>query len=39
MEIMIIDFILCLVTTLAIMCLAITYVKWKGAEKWKNIMK
>lgn len=39
MEIMIIDFILCLVTTLAIMCLAIGYVQWKGAEKWKNIMK
>lgn len=39
MEIMIIDFILCLITTLAIMCLAIAYVQRKGAERWKNIMK
>lgn len=39
MEIMIIDFIICLLTTLAIMCLAIGYVQWKGAGKWKKIMK
>lgn len=35
MEIMIFDFIFTLITTVAIMCLAIGYVKWKGAEKWK----
>lgn len=39
MDIVIIDFILCLITTLTIMCLAIGYVKWKGAERWKKLMK
>lgn len=39
MDIMIFDFIFCIVTTIAFMCLAIGYVRWKGADRWKKIMK
>lgn len=37
MEIMLIDFVICLVTTVAIMCLVISYVNFEEVLKWRNL--
>lgn len=37
MEIMLIDFVICFVTTVAIMCLVINYVNFKEVLKWRNL--
>lgn len=36
MEIMLIDFAIYLIATVAIMCFAISYIAFKEASKWKN---
>ena len=36
MEIMLIDFAICLIATVMIMCFAISYIDFKEASKWKN---
>lgn len=37
MEIMLIDFVICLVTTVAIMRLVISYVNFEEVLKWRNL--
>lgn len=37
MEIMLIDFVIYFVTTVAIMCLAISYVNFEEVLKWRNL--